>query len=120
MTMPTISEGTNLKLALPGSDGIPEGNEVFELLASNTAGYFRIHPVVNYIGTQYYVRKDPSDNYAKISTGYSEWTFNLNPDLIQPYIDRINYVGGLKSEVANDESFEIEGVDDPVDVKALV
>ena len=120
MTMPTISEGTNLKLALPGSDGIPEGNEVFELLGSNTPGYFRIHPVINKDGTQYYVWKDPTDNYAKISTNYSEWTFNLNPDLIQPYIDRINYVGGLKSEVANDESFEIEGVDDPVDVKALV
>lgn len=120
MTMPTISEGTNLKLALPGSDGIPVGNEVFELLGSNTPGYFRIHPVINKDGTQYYVWKDPTDNYAKISTNYSEWTFNLNPDLIQPYIDRINYVGGLKSEVANDESFEIEGVDDPVDVKALV
>lgn len=99
MTMPSISEGTNLKLALPGSDGIPEGNEVFELLGSNTPGYFRIHPVINKDGTQYYVWKDPTDNYAKISTNYSEWTFNLPAELLKPYIDRIGYVGGLEETV---------------------
>ena len=99
MTSASIADGQNLKMAIPGSDGIPAGNEVYELLNSNTPGYFRVHPVANYTGTQYYVRKDPSDNYAKLSTTYTEWTFNLNPELLMPYIERINYVGGLKQSV---------------------
>lgn len=107
MTMPTITEGTNLKMAVPGEDGIPVGNEVFELLGSNTLGYFRVHPVINNIGTQYYVKRHDADtdingdgnsdlDYAVISTSYSEWTFNMNPELLQPYIERKGYVGGLK------------------------
>ncbi len=110
MTMPTISEGTNLKMAIPGQGGIPEGNEVFELLASNTLGYFRVHPVINNEGTQYYVRKDPADNYAKISTNYSEWTFNLNPELLQPYIERKGYVGGLKKDAYDAHKTELDKV----------
>lgn len=97
MTSQDISDGQNLKMAVPGEGGVPEGNEVYELLASNTPGYFRIHPVINHTGTRYYIRKDPTDNYAKLSsTSYSEWTFNLNPELLAPYIERVNYVGGLK------------------------
>ena len=102
MTMPTISEGTNLKMAIPGSDGIPEGNEVFELLGSNTLGYFRIHPVINNTGTQYYIWKDPADDYAKISTNYSEWTFNLPLELLKPYVERKGYVGGLTEDAYKD------------------
>ncbi len=93
MISDNIMEGQNLKMAIP--DVGNAGNEVYELLASNTTGYFRVHPVANYTGTQYYVRKDPSDNYAKLSTSYSEWTFNLNQELLTPYIERVNYVGGL-------------------------
>lgn len=100
MTMPSITEGTNLKMAVPGSDGIPLGNEVFELLSPSvvSSGYFKIHPVVNKIGTQYYIRKDPADNYAKISSTNSEWTFNLPSDLLKPYIERKGYVGGLTED----------------------
>ena len=98
MTTATISEGQNLKMAKVAGTSM-EGNEVYELLASNTTGYFRVHPVANYTGTQYYVRQDPSDNYAKLSTSYSEWTFKLNQELLTPYIERVNYVGGLKETV---------------------
>jgi hypothetical protein len=92
-------EGKNLKLAVPGTDGIPEGNEVYELLGSNNSGYFKIHPVINIPSeTQYFVRKDPADNYAKLSENYSEWTFNLPPDLLKPYIERKGYVGGLTED----------------------
>ena len=63
-----------------------------------SSGYFKIHPVVNKIGTQYYIRKDPADNYAKISSTNSEWTFNLPSDLLKPYIERKGYVGGLTED----------------------
>ena len=98
MTMSTMTEGTNLKLGLPGTDG-PTGYEVFELLGSNNPGYFRIHPVINHSGTQYYIWKDPADNYAKLSTNYSEWTFALTSELLKPYVDRVGYVGGLKETI---------------------
>ena len=93
MTTDDISEGQNLKMAESTS-----GIEVYELLGSNEPGYFRIHPVINNTGTQYYIRKDPSDDYAKLSTSYSEWTFNLPPDLLKPYIERVGYVGGLTND----------------------
>ena len=99
MTTVDISDNRNLKMAVPGVDGIPIGNEVYELLGSNDAGYFRIHPVINYSGTQYYVWKDPDDNYAKLSTDYTEWTFKLTTELLKPYVDRVGYVGGLKETV---------------------
>jgi len=95
MTMASISEGANLLLHLP-DETYTVGNEVFELLPSNTPGFFRIHPVINHTGTRYYVRKDPSDNYAKLSTTSSEWTFNLPAELLTPYVERKGYVGGLK------------------------
>lgn len=120
-----VSGHENLKMlepvdSDPGEGQVLKGNEVYELLASNTSGYFRVHPVINNSGTQYFIRKDPSDDFAKLSTTATEWRFGLTPDLIQPYIDRIDYVGGLKSEVANNESFVIEGKDDPINVKALI
>ena len=95
MTMPTMSEGTNLKMAVPDGSTIPYGYEVFELLAGDADGYFRVHPVVNNSGTQYFVRKDPSDDYAKLSTTPSDWTFGLDMTLIEPYYERAGYVGGL-------------------------
>lgn len=121
MTTESIGEGVNLKMlkpvdSTPGEGEVLKGNEVYELLASNTAGYFRVHPVINNSGTQYFIRKAPTDNYAKLSTTATEWTFGLTPDLIQPYIDRIDYVGGLKSEVANSTDF---GGDKHINVKEL-
>ena len=74
-------------------------NDVFELLdVPNTPGAFRVHPVANYTGTQYYIYKDASyGNKVKLSTNYTGWTFGLGTDLLEPYIDRKGYVGGLTS-----------------------
>ena len=105
----TASEGKSLAVAKPGSSTTPpaeagtytEGNEVFELLTGDNpnSGYFRVHPVVNNSGTQYYVKRDASDgNYAKLSTTPSDWTFGLSMDLMAPYYERAGYVGGLKPE----------------------
>ena len=102
----TISEGKNLAVAKPGSKvdekTYTSGNEVFELLTGDNpnSGYFRIHPVINNSGTQYYVWRDPSatpadHNYAKLSTTPSDWTFGLSMDLMEPYHERAGYVGGL-------------------------
>lgn len=94
-TTEAVTGHENLKMAEPGTGGIPSGNEVYELLASNTAGCFRVHPVINNSGTQYFIRKDPTDNYAKLSTIATEWRFGLSSELVKPYIDRVGYVGGL-------------------------
>ena len=101
----TISEGKNLAVAKPGSTVDTKtytlGNEVFELLTGDNpnSGYFRVHPVVNNSGTQYYVKRDASDsNYAKLSTTPGDWTFGLDMSLMEPYHERAGYVGGLTPE----------------------
>lgn len=93
MTKANINEEGFLDVATYGD------NDVFELLdVPNTPGAFRVHPVANYTGTQYYIYKDASDgNKVKLSTNYTGWTFGLGTDLLKPYIDRKGYVGGLTS-----------------------
>ena len=95
MTMSAISEGQNLLLAQPGTGDYTTGNEIFELLPGDMTGYFRVHPVVNKTGTRYYVRKDPTDNYAKLSATPCDWRYGLEMDLLEPYYERAGYVGGL-------------------------
>lgn len=101
------SEGKNLAVAEPGSTvdtkTYTEGNEIFELVTGDREGYFRVHPVINNSGTQYYVWRDPSalpadHNYAKLSTTPSDWTFGLDMALLEPYYVRAGYVGGLTAE----------------------
>ena len=111
MTMPSISEGQNLMLHLPDAE-YTVGNEIFELMLSNTAGSFRIHPVINDTGTKYYIRKDPSDNYAKLSTTATEWTFALGLELLKPYIDRVGYVGGLTESAYTAHKTDLDKVKD--------
>lgn len=93
MTKADINEEGLLDVATYGD------KDVFELLdVPNTPGAFRVHPVANYTGTQYYIYKDASDgNKVKLSTNYTGWTFGLGTDLLKPYIDRKGYVGGLTS-----------------------
>ena len=98
----TVADNKNLLVAEPGTGEYTSGNEVFELLTGDNpnSGYFRVHPVVNNSGTQYYVWRDPSatpadHNYAKLSTTPSDWTFGLSMDLMSPYYERAGYVGGL-------------------------
>ena len=95
MTMSAIAEGQNLLLAEPGTGGYTLGNEIFELVAGDAAGYFRVHPVVNQGATKFYVRRDPADGYAKLSATPCDWTFGLDMSLMEPYYERAGYVGGL-------------------------
>ena len=87
-------------------------NDVFELLdVPNTTGAFRVHPVANYTGTQYYVYKDASDgNKVKLSTDYTGWTFGLGTDLLEPYIDRKGYVGGLTPDAYTENKTVLDKV----------
>lgn len=117
-TVMNANIANNTRLTMQTKDA----NAVYELLAEETTtpGYFLIHPVINDSEPKYYIRKNPSDNYAELNTreNATEWTFNLSPELVHPYIDRIDYVGGLKSSVANSTDFVVG--DDHVNVKKIV
>ena len=92
----TASEAKSLVVAEPGTGTYTSGNEIFELLPGDQDGYFRVHPVVNNSGTQYYVKRDASsENYVKLSTTPSDWTFGLSMSLMEPYYQRAGYAGGL-------------------------
>lgn len=93
-----VAGNKNLLVAEPGTGEYTSGNEVFELLTGDTpnSGYFRVHPVINNSGDQYYVWRDAANgSYAKLSTTPCDWTFGLNMDLMAPYYERAGYVGGL-------------------------
>ena len=117
-TVMNANIANNTRLTMQTKDA----NAVYELLAEETItpGYFLIHPVINDSEPKYYIRKNPSDNYAELNIreNATEWTFNLSPELVHPYIDRIDYVGGLKSSVANSTDFVVG--DDHVNVKKIV
>ena len=112
MTTTEIADGKKLFLAEPGvtdnpdqdpevegDEKIPIGNEVYELLAGDADGYFRIHPVANNSGTRFYVIRDTGDNnYTKLSTTPCDWAFGLDMTLLEPYSDRAGYIGGLTPE----------------------
>ena len=72
-------------------------NSVYELLATSTTtpGYFRVHPVVNKEGAQYYINNNTSTGAMTLSTTPTEWAFGLSEEMLQPYRDRAGYVGGL-------------------------
>ena len=103
MTTTSFDENVKVKMA------VKDANAVYELLAeeSTTPGYFLVHPVVNKDGAQYYMKRNESSgdidgdghddkDYAILSTTPTEWKFGLSPELIQPYLERVGYVGGLK------------------------
>lgn len=86
-----------------------DANSVYELLSASSDGYFRVHPVVNKEGDQYYFKtfNDGADGvHIKLSTSATEFTFGLSKDLIKPYFDRVGYVGGLKQSVYDDPANE--------------
>ena len=100
-------EGTKLKMEEPGVGSAEERNAVFELLTGDVDGYFRVHPVVNNTGTQYYVKRynntsipdydgGGSDlDYTILSTTPCDWTFGLDMTLLEPYYIQAGYIGGL-------------------------
>jgi hypothetical protein len=106
MTAPTLTANTNLKMAKPDGSTIPYGYEVFELLAGDADGYFRIHPVMNNSGDRLYVKRCDTDsdingdcnndlNYTILSTTPTDWAFGLDMTLVEPYYERAGYIGGL-------------------------
>ena len=114
----SVVEGTKLKMAVPGEDDVPKGNEVYELLKGDADGYFRIHPVINTKEqTQYYVRRynnksvpdydgGGSDlDYTILSTEPCDWRFGLDMTLLEPYYIQAGYIGGLTT-TAKDPSKE--------------
>ena len=95
------------------NENVEDANSVYELLAdeNTTQGYFKIHPVANSEGTQYYFKifhdwENPEDHttpehdYVRLSSDddYTEFRFGLTEDLVKPYYDRAGYVGGLTTE----------------------
>lgn len=127
MTTESFAEGKTIKMAEPGSTitnensesvTVTSGNEVYELLTSNTPGYFRVHPVVNKKTTvdprQYYIRDD--NGVLKLSLTATEWTFGLSLDVMRPYYEGAGYVGGLnaagkaayEAKLDNSEKTEME------------
>lgn len=84
-------------------------NSIYELLESNTLGYFRFHPVANNSGTQYYFNPEWADDNGdgtqeyliRLKTTAAEFTFGLSAELMKPYFDRAGYVGGLTKEAYN-------------------
>ena len=100
-------EGRKLKMVVPSEGSAQERNAIYELLAGDADGYFRVHPVANNSGTQYYVRRyddtetpdydgDGSDlDYTILSTIPCDWRFGLDMTLLEPYYERAGYLGGL-------------------------
>ena len=118
MTFKSFVENDTLLLAEPGTGGYTSGNEIFELVAGDAEGYFRVHPVINLGETRYYVRRDPSDNYTKLSTTPCDWRFGLDTAMLEPYYIAAGYVGGLTdagkvaydTAVAHNKIMEIQDV----------
>jgi hypothetical protein len=113
------------KVSIATSAETAATNSVYELLADKatesspgtTPGYFKIHPVANSAGTQYYFKivrahenplddSTPEHDYVRLSSDddYTEFTFGLSEDLVRPYYDRHGYVGGLKDDEYNTEN----------------
>ncbi len=80
-----------------GTNIYSPANSVYELLSnsSTTPGYFRIHPVVNNSGAQYYMYDN--NGSMELRTTPTEWTFGLSEDVMSPYYTAAGYVGGLNA-----------------------
>ncbi|MBR3648015.1 MAG: hypothetical protein IKN59_06485 [Paludibacteraceae bacterium] len=119
MTKANINEAGLLEMSTPTD------NAIFELLdVPNTPGAFRVHPVANYTGTQFYIYRDAADgNKVKLSTNYTGWTFGLGTDLLEPYIDRKGYVGGLTTDAYTTNKTVLDkvknGTADQADIRAV-
>ena len=102
MTTPDLTDGRRLMMGEPGvtdkpaeaGEGkIPQGNEIYELLASSADGYFNVHPLYDTSMTLFVKRG--TDDFAELSTTPTPWTFGLDETLFAPYYERAGYVGAL-------------------------
>ena len=93
MTTTSLAAGQELDIVSP----VAGGYEVYELLTGDNDGYFRVHPVVNYGGTQYYV--NISSNKLILSETPRDWTYGLDIAMLQPYYLGAGNVGGLTTTI---------------------
>lgn len=101
---PTVAYSVDITIN-KGDDTNPNG--VFELLYAPTDGYFRIHPVVNNSGDQYYfktVNDGASGIHIKLSNTPTEFTFGLSKDMFDPYFRYVGYIGALTEDVYNENT----------------
>lgn len=94
MTTASIASGQDVVMGTEASNG---GRDIYELITTSTTtpGYFRVHPMINKSGTQYYMNSNSSTGALTLSTVPSEWTFGLNEEVMRPYYQAAGYVGGL-------------------------
>jgi len=65
-------------------------NAIYELVAGDQDGYFRVRPVAN---TSLYIKK--VDNSLKLSNTPTDWRFGLDIAMLQPFYVGAGCVGGL-------------------------
>ena len=97
MTTKELDNKEPVTIAVPSTTeahtDYPAGNEIYELTAGDTPGYFRIHPVANTEATKYYINQVGTD--LQLGTTPSEWTWGLDVAMLQPYYLGAGNVGGL-------------------------
>ena len=103
LVMTTASIGNNVAVKM-GAEASNDERDIYELIAisTTTPGYFRVHPMMNKSGVQYYINNDNGN--LKLSTIPTEWTFGLSEDVMRPYYIGAGYVGGLNT--AGKEAYE--------------
>ena len=100
LTTSSIVTGAEFMMDTP-EDNHNANRDIYELLSSNTPGYFRIQAMKKTDDGKYlyfYKVQDGSDWKVKLNTNATEFTFNLSKEMLKPYYDRAGYVGGLKPE----------------------
>ncbi len=107
MTTSGTFSGETIPVTMGYDNDVDDDNSVYELLEAKTPGFFKIHPVANSGGTQYYFKivnaLEPGSStvyhdYVRLTSdaeNYTEFTFGLSEDMVKPYYDRAGYVGGL-------------------------
>ncbi len=96
MTTTSLLSDTPITIAEPGTGSYTSGNEIYELISGDVAGFFRVHPVANNSGSTVYLKKD--GNSLKLSTTPQDWTYGLDVAMLQPYYLGAGNVGGLNAK----------------------
>ena len=99
MTTASIAAGQTVTMHDEVSDEGNGGRDIYELIANSTTtpGYFRVHPMMNKSGIQYYMNCNSSTGKMTLSATPTEWTFGLSEDMMRPYREAAGYVGGLNA-----------------------
>lgn len=97
MSTASVASGQDVIMHDEVDDGGNGGRDIYELIATSTTtpGYFRVHPMVNKSGTQFYMNCNSSTGALTLSSVPTEWTFGISEELMKPYYLAAGYVGGL-------------------------